>query len=160
MIFFIFTLSIIIESNGGFKYSCTRTYHFLSLITSNSYSWYLSKRYTSCSVFFERIYFSETLIQSVKFDFGIFLPKILSPKNAIIMQRQVKANVSSLKPSTHGIGFIGKTLNKTLEYITTKIIDIKNIINKILSLDMRNFKSTRLSSVKMGIPCKKYGKDC
>uniref|UniRef100_UPI0023AFE02F hypothetical protein n=2 Tax=Citrobacter freundii TaxID=546 RepID=UPI0023AFE02F len=39
-------------------------------------------------------------------------------------------------------------LSKTLEYIIVKIVDIKKIINIILSLDMRNFKSTRLSSVK------------
>ncbi|BEJ40507.1 hypothetical protein OIPHN354_32190 [Citrobacter freundii] len=65
-----------------------------------------------------------------------------------MMQRQVKANVSSLKPSIQGIGFIGKILSKTLEYIIVKIVDIKKIINIILSLDMRNFKSTRLSSVK------------
>ena len=64
------------------------------------------------------------------------------------MQRQVKDNVSSLKPNIQGIGFIGMKLSKTLEYITTKIIDIEKIINRILNLDILNFKSTRLSSVK------------
>ncbi|MDH8495242.1 hypothetical protein QIH13_28095, partial [Klebsiella pneumoniae] len=47
-----------------------------------------------------------------------------------------------------GNGFIGMTLSNTLEYIITKIIDIRKIINRILNLDILNFKSTRLSSVK------------
>ncbi|EPJ5930085.1 hypothetical protein I8U51_003616, partial [Escherichia coli] len=37
---------------------------------------------------------------------------------------------------------------KTLEYITVNIVDIKKIMNTKLNLDMRNLKSTRLSSVK------------
>ncbi|EEX4634193.1 hypothetical protein D1G64_005273, partial [Escherichia coli] len=93
-------------------------------------------------------YVSETLIQQVRFAFGSILPCTLIPKNIIMIQRQVKANVSSLKPSIQGIGFIGKTLSKTLEYITVNIVDIKKIMNTKLNLDMRNLKSTRLSSVK------------